>query len=467
MLHGGSIRRVVEHATLLGLMAVSASRSACAEAASTPWAMTLPEALDYAKVHHPNLLAARSRVQAAAASAEIPHARWLPTAALGLELLAGTTNNSTASYLPLPGVGLPRIGATPVATPPSWRPEPSSLAAVGLSQQLFDFGRTAALSALADTAVDTARFDAQSMGLEVRLSVAQSYFAVRAAHEIVRASEQAVERALVHRDEARAKVNAGLRSPNDLTRAEADLARYSVGYTRAEGGLGVARQAFAAAVGAANGSLDARGEPPDLPPLPPVQAVLALALERQPELKSGLSRVEAARAETRAVRTGFAPDLRVGASVSARAGGADPSAGPSAHFGGFVPETPNWDVAVVLSWPFLDGVRSAQARAAKARESVALAELGSVKSELIARVHQAHAAAALAETSLAALEHAQEAAQANYLQAEARFHGGIATTVELADAEALRTQTEIELAIGHFDVFRARVLLTELTGASS
>lgn len=459
------LRRVLR--SLVGVGALTISSSARPETPAVPRAMTLPEAIAYAQSHHPDLVVAHARVTAAATLADVPTARWLPKAAAGLEFSLGTTNNSTASYLPLPNVGLPRIGATPVTSTPNFAPEPSTLVGIGLSQQLFDFGRTAALSALATAALEVTRMDAEVRKLDVQFAVARSYFAVLTAHEIVRASEQAFDRALVHRDEARAKVEAGLRAQVDLTRADADLAHYSVGLTRAQGGLAIAESAFAAAVGLTDAWLDARGSPPPLPPLPSVTEALRLALQRQPELRVGAARIQAARAETRSLRAESAPDARVDASLSARAGGADPSSGPGARYGGFVPETPNWDAAVILSWPFADPVRDAQRRAAEAREGVATASLGSLRSDLMARIHQAHDAARLAETSLSALERARDAARANYQQAEARFNGGLATTVELADAEALRTQSEIDLAIGQFAVLSARALLSQLMGAAA
>jgi outer membrane protein TolC len=49
-----------------------------------------------------------------------------------------------------------------------------------------------------------------------------------------------------------------------------------------------------------------------------------------------------------------------------------------------------------------------------------------------------------------------EAARANYAQADARYKSGLGTSVELADAEALRTDAEIQLALGQFELARAR-----------
>jgi outer membrane protein TolC len=66
----------------------------------------------------------------------------------------------------------------------------------------------------------------------------------------------------------------------------------------------------------------------------------------------------------------------------------------------------------------------------------------------------------VAEHAMPALQRSVDAAQANYAQADARFHAGLGTSVELADAEAVRTEAEIQLALGQFDYSRARALVT-------
>jgi outer membrane protein TolC len=62
----------------------------------------------------------------------------------------------------------------------------------------------------------------------------------------------------------------------------------------------------------------------------------------------------------------------------------------------------------------------------------------------------------VARSALVAFENAVTAARANYDQADARFRAGVGTAVELADAEAVRADAEISLAMGQFDVARAR-----------
>ena len=70
----------------------------------------------------------------------------------------------------------------------------------------------------------------------------------------------------------------------------------------------------------------------------------------------------------------------------------------------------------------------------------------------------------MAAQALPALVRSREAAQANYAQVEARFKSGLATGIELADAEALRTEAEIQEALGRFEVARTRAALGHAMG---
>jgi len=77
-------------------------------------------------------------------------------------------------------------------------------------------------------------------------------------------------------------------------------------------------------------------------------------------------------------------------------------------------------------------------------------------------VQQAYVAVHVAQAALVGLERAVDAARANYAQAEARFKAGLGTSLELADAEAVRTDVEIQLAVGRYDALRARAVLARL-----
>ncbi len=121
-----------------------------------------------------------------------------------------------------------------------------------------------------------------------------------------------------------------------------------------------------------------------------------------------------------------------------------------------MPNIPNWDVGLVLSWPLFDGTIAARRDAAQSEEQVRRVEIDVARLQEVATVRQAYAQVDVARSALAALQNEVVAAKANYEQADARFRAGIGNAVELADAEAVRADAEIQFALGQFEVARAR-----------
>ena len=447
----------------LGVFVALGAGIAHAQLSSPLRAMTLPEAIQYAREHQPAARAALARVRAAQADAKVPRAQWQPFFAAGAELLGGSANNTTASYVGILGLNIPRIGGTTVTGSGSMTAYASTIAAIGGQQEIFDFGRIAAQSAVTDLLVDVEKYGADTEWLLIELGVEEAYFAVQAAKSVTQASEDAYQRAKVHRDFAKAKVTAGLQPPIVLTRAEADLTRFDVGRIRAQGGLQTAQTAFAAAVGVPDLQLEAAGQAPPAAQLPSLTDAFQRAQKKDPLLLQALSRLKTQEALTKSIEALLRPNFALTATFSGREGGAPPSGnGEPAPNSGWLPDIPNWDVGIVLRWPLYDGVVLAQRDASRQREEVRRAELDLVKQQQTAGIQQAYVNVGVAASSLTALERAVEAARANYNQADARFKGGLGTIVELTDAEAVRTDAEIQLALGTFELARARAILGRL-----
>lgn len=121
----------------------------------------------------------------------------------------------------------------------------------------------------------------------------------------------------------------------------------------------------------------------------------------------------------------------------------------------------------MLRWPLYDGVIAARQRASSAQEKALGSELDAIAQQELAAIQQAYVTTQVARAQLSSLQRAVEAARANYAQAEARFKAGLGTALELADAEYLRTDAEIQLAGGQFELSRARALLGKLIAEES
>jgi outer membrane protein len=453
------LRRVTALVVVTLAFATPARADTRADTSAVPTvpSMTLDQAVAYARAHQPQIRSALARVSAQRAAADVPRAQWLPTIGVTAQLFGMTANNTTGTYVGTGTFDLPRIGGTKSVAVGSWEPRAATIVGGGANQEVFDFGRIAAEAAAADARVAVEEERVRAATLDTVFNVQEAYFAVFAAKAIVKASDDAYDRAKSHRDYAKANVSAGLRPPIELTRAEADLARFDTGRMRARGGLLTAQAVLAAAIGSDAPAIDAAGAPSAPADLPAVDEAIRLASARDPRLLEALARVRAEEARTKALAAAGRPDLSLTATISGRAGGAQPSGtGVPADGDGFVPNVPNWDAGIVFSWPLFDATVDARVSASKAEQEARRADLDLVRHDQAAAVRQSYVAVQIARDELPALARGVEAAHANYEQADARFKSGLATSVELADAEAIRTESEIQLALGNFQLARAR-----------
>jgi len=210
--------------------------------------------------------------------------------------------------------------------------------------------------------------------------------------------------------------------------------------------------------------LDAGGAPSPVAPLPSLRQMIDLATTRDPVVREARSRLDAADALTRAIASEARPDLALTATFSERAGTATPSTGPITNSYGALPTVPNWDVGLVLRWQLLDAVVAARRDAAAKRAEVARSDLAVLLRQQAGRIQEAYIALEVAVGALSSFQRAVEASHANYAQAEARFKAGLGTSLELADAEGVRTDAEIQLAVGEFGAHRYRAVLGRLIG---
>jgi outer membrane protein len=418
--------------------------------------MTVTEALAYAHAHQPAIRAALSRVATRIAEAKVPSGRWLPTVTATAQLFAMTANNTTGTYVDPDSMDIPRIGATPATTTGRLSPYASTFVGAGLLQELFDFGRIGAQRAAADALVTVERHTADAVRLDIDFGIEESFFSVLAAKAIVRAAEEACARSLVHRDLAKRGVDSGLRSPIELTRAEAELARYDVDRVRALGGLSVAQTVLAASIGATEGGIDAADQSVQPSDMPTLRDSIAMAQRRNPRLAVALAQFKATEDRARAIGAELRPDLSLTATLSGRAGGAPSSSGLAPASEGWVPNVPNWDGGLLFIWPLFDGVVGARRDAAVAEEQVRGDEIDVARLQVVAQVRETYEKVQIARSAIVSLESSVAATRANWEQADARFRAGTGNAVELADAEAIRTDAVIALAIGQFDLEQAR-----------
>jgi outer membrane protein TolC len=151
------------------------------------------------------------------------------------------------------------------------------------------------------------------------------------------------------------------------------------------------------------------------------------------------------------------PRVYVQSSLSARGSGAEPNGTLSASLDGLGLERVNWAAGVQVVFPNVFGLDSLRARkaaaAANARAESALYDeavltVTAQRQAALATVQAARAIAANTPVQLAA-------ARQSEAQARARFDAGLATLNELADAQSLLAQAEVQDQVARVDVWRA------------
>lgn len=431
--------------------------------------ISLADALVAAERDHPHAHEALADEEVRRVELGAPAARWFPRLGATVQAVLGTDNNSAANWLGSGGaVEMPRIAGTDFLQDPSqivWTPFLTTAVGVGLEQEVLDFGRIDAAQRAADAELEAAHADTERTQLDLVARARESYVAVQAAHELIRATDAARERAERIVAATRAFVDQGLRAEVDVARAEAERARFVVALEHARAGLHVARAQLASAVGAPDLELDA-ADPPAPTALPPLAVALS-AVGGAPELRAAEAHERAADARATGADAELLPELRLVATVMGAAGGAPAAGHSSPAFGaGAVPFVPNYFAGLVLRWHFFDQEALVRRDVARAERSAASAHVESAREEARLAIEEAWYAARGAETSLDALEQARAAAVTSYEQVEARYRAGLASAVEIADAENLRTSAEVALAIGRFTFEQARAELDRRMSAT-
>jgi len=376
----------------------------------------LERLIDEALANNTDVLVAAARVDEARALLGETRSALKPE--VGANASAGRTRSSAATGLLPPGVA---------------RERSDYRAALDVSYELDVFGRLRAATdaARAELAASEAVRDAVRLALTAR--VASSYYGLLA----LDAEVELTRRALALREESlqlqRRRREAGVISDYDLRQLEAETATVRAQLPPLERDREIEEAALAALVGrspravfedavtrsalsadAASAVAVPAGLPSDL-------------LLRRPDLVEAEQRLVAANARVAVARSAFFPSIRLTGllgSESAELG--DLFTGPAGI----------WSVAASLAQPIYAGGRlEAQRDAAAARERAALAQYGGAVRNAFREVRQALSAQSRARESFDAQATRVEALQDTLRLARLRYASGIASQLDVLDAE--------------------------------
>ena len=424
-----------------------------AEAQTPPFPVTLQEAVRFAVENYPAIQASMARVSAQEAGVNLARTAYLPRLDSGVQINRATRNNVTG--LLLPGTAIPSISG-PVFDAAASSSVWGSAGGLLLSWEAFDFGLRAASVDVARSFVTRATAAAEVTRLEVGVKTADAFLRLAAAQETVRAARANVERQQVFANTVAVLVKNELRPGADDSRAQAELALARIQLIQAEQAEQIARANLAQWLGVAPTGVQIAAAPllamPPLPPAPPP------AMAAHPLAATQMASVDSSRALQTVLGRSHVPRIDFQTAYSVRGSGALANGATLGGVRGLDFDTPNWAAGVTATFPLFDRFSLRERTRIEAQhERAELATYDRIVQELAAQSEQARAemdgARRIAENTPIQLTSARVLEQ----QSRVRYEAGLATIIEVADAQRLLLQSEVGDAVARLGVWRARV----------
>jgi outer membrane protein TolC len=415
--------------------------------------LELERAVSIALEKHPMIAMAAAGVEGAEARLAEARAARLPS--VELSETASRTNNPVMVFSGL--LVQESFGPENFAIASLNQPDPLNNfnTRISLSQPLWTGGRIGAGVAAARAGEQAAQGDAESTRQQVVRGVVDAYTGAVLAKSALGVARDALKTAEAHVEMIRDLREAGLVVESDLLQARVRAGEIREMVVDAEAQHAVALAALNVAMGLDLSSAHVLPDALDRAELEsaPLPQLEEEALASRPDLAAMLDRIEAARAMQRAARGARWPSVGLGGAYEAN----DESAPGT--------EGTNWSVMLAARWEVFDGGRT---RARVAQAGAKLREAESARELLESRVglevrqawHGLRAAASRIDTADAAVAMAEESLRV----VEDRYRNGLATLVELLEAESALTRAKTRLVAAQRSALTARAALDLATG---
>ena len=442
------------HVATIAALLVSSTRAhaqATDSQTTTPRTFTLGEALQYAVDHYPTVRAALEHVNASTANVSVAKTAYLPRFEALWQTNRATANNIFGQLLPQSTI--PALSG-PVLLSASSQSVWGSAAGGLFSWEPFDFGLRAATVHEAEAGVVRARAEEGLTRLGVQTAVGVAFLGVISARQAVTAAEADVERRQTLARAAQTLADNQLRPGAEASRASAEHAASRTRAIQARQALVVSQVTFSQVLGIIDGPVDVNAT--GLLEGVPTAAPQTVSRPEHPLVQSSQAAVDLARAREDVLAETNRPHIYLQSSAFARGSGANPDGEFDGGAAGLGLERANWAAGVQVVVPNLfdfASLRSQRAaagaltRAESARYDEAVLNVTSQQ-----RIADAALAAARAIAQNTPIQLA--AAQQSEAQARARYEAGLASIVEVAEAQSLLASAEYQNAVAQIDVWR-------------
>jgi outer membrane protein TolC len=425
-----------------------------------PSSISPAQAVQSALQHYPAVRVSQEQIQAAAAGITLARTAYLPRIDTLGQVNRATRNNVFGLLLPqsvIPSISGPVLNENNFGT--VWG---SALGAL-VTWEPFDFGLRRANIGVAEAARAQSEATLRRTRFDIAVAAADAYLTLAAAQETVRAAQAGVDRAQTVAQTIGALVDAQLRPGADRSRAEAELAAARTQFIQADSAVDIARATLAEFVGSAPAQIAIAA--PALLTLPPERAAAPLDPTANPRMAEQAATIDEARAQLRVLQRTYFPRFFAQASVYSRGTGAELTGVRLGGANGLAPTTGNAAAGFSVTFPVFDlpsirareAAQSATIRAQSARADQIAVELKAQWNRAVATYAGARRIAANTPIQVKAARDATD-------QATARYRVGLGNIDEVAEAQRLLTQAEIDDALARLNVWRALLSIATATG---
>jgi outer membrane protein TolC len=420
---------------------------------------TLGQAVDYALAHYPAVRVSLARLAQSQANVGLAKTQYLPSANLLWQSNRGTFNNIFGQLLPQ--AVIPSMSG-PVLADPSNTSTWGSAGGVLGSWQPFDFGlrRANVLEAQAGTNIATQA--ANLTRLQVAQATASAFLTAVAAQENVTVAQANVDRWQTFGKSIHVLVDNQLRPGADASQADAELAAARTQLIQAQTTAEVAKSVFAALLEVPTPSVILVS---DSVLRLPNDTVPEASVKQHPLALGQQANVDFAQSAVHVLDRTYYPQFNLQGALYGRGSGVDTTGQVGSGTSGLGIDRANWAVGVSVTFNATQffALRE-QHKAAEANVQAQQAQYDQTVNDLSYGVEQARSQLKGAQQIAQNTPIQLAAARTSETQSQAQYKASLATIVQVAQAESLLTQAEVDDTQAHLNVWRALLAVAAAQG---
>jgi len=441
------------------LLLISLPSVAHAQQAET--VLTLNAIVEDAAKNYPAIQISQEELNAAGERIQLARTAYLPRVDALAQFNRGTRNNVFGSLLPqgvVPSMSGPVIGTNNGGS--VW----GSATGVLISWQPFDFGTRSANIRAAQAERDRATAANLRTQLEVETASADAYLSVIASVQTQKAAQTAVDNWATLRRSVHALATAELLPGADESRVDAEKAA-------AGNQVALAQQAVDSSLATlrkfqSNPATALRSDQKFLTKVPEaVGKDTSFTADSNPLMTERKAATTENEEQLKALQRSWAPQFNLEGSAYARGTGAETNGQRLSGANGLAPNVGNYIAGVSITFPVMDfasihakaSTQASLTRAAKANEDLTARNLREQFEQALAELHATETIAQNTPVQL-------HAAQTGFDQATARYKAGLVAIDDVAQAQRLLVQADVDNSIARLNVWRAFLKLQYIRG---